>query len=115
MISECEGEKGNFLCGPEWRVKITTRADQRLEVQQVGREQETLPLLQCTVCSGNPAQVQDGADYRVLISPLPPIKEEAKEEVEAEEEVKTVVKEQRKVSIKKVVKVEVKSNGLDER
>ena len=65
--------------------------------------------------SGNPAQVQDGADYRVLISPLPPIKEEAKEEVEAEEEVKTVVKEQRKVSIKKVVKVEVKSNGLDER
>ena len=66
-------------------------------------------------CSGDPAQVQDGADYRVLISPLPPIKEEAKEEVEAEEEVKTVVKEQRKVSIKKVVKVEVKSNGLDER
>ena len=48
MISECEGEKGNFLCGPEWRVKITTRADQRLEVQQVGREQETLPLLVVT-------------------------------------------------------------------
>ena len=65
--------------------------------------------------SGDSAQVQDGADYRVLISPLPPIKEEAKEEVEAEEEVKTVVKEQRKVSIKKVVKVEVKSSGLDER
>ena len=48
MISECEGEKGNFLCGPEWRVKITTRADQRLEVQQVGREEETLPLLMVT-------------------------------------------------------------------
>ena len=112
MISECEGEKGNFLCGPEWRVKITTRADQRLEVQQVGREEgdtATAPL------SRDSSQVQDGADYRVLISPLPPIKEEAKEEVEAEEEVKTVVKEQRKVSIKKVVKMEVKSNGLDER
>ena len=74
-----------------------------------GGDTATAPL------SRDSSQVQDGADYRVLISPLPPIKEEAKEEVEAEEEVKTVVKEQRKVSIKKVVKVEVKSNGLDER
>ena len=35
VISECEEEKGNFLCGPEWRVKITTKADQRLDVKQV--------------------------------------------------------------------------------
>ena len=52
MISECEGEKGNFLCGPEWRVKITTRADQRLEVQQVGREEgDTAPatVVTCAV------------------------------------------------------------------
>ena len=52
MISECEGEKGNFLCGPEWRVKITTRADQRLEVQQVGREEGDTALLQWRPCAG---------------------------------------------------------------
>ena len=37
MISECDDEKGNFLCGPEWRVKITTKADQKLDVKQVDR------------------------------------------------------------------------------
>ena len=26
VISELEEEKGNFLCGPEWKVKITTKA-----------------------------------------------------------------------------------------
>ena len=35
MISECEEEKGEFLCGPEWRVRITTKGDQHLQVQQV--------------------------------------------------------------------------------
>jgi len=28
VISEAEDEKGQFLCGPEWRVKITTKHDQ---------------------------------------------------------------------------------------
>ena len=35
VISECEEEKGEFLCGPEWRVRITTKGDQHLQVQQV--------------------------------------------------------------------------------
>ena len=35
VISECEEEKGNFLCGPEWRVRITTKSDQLLDVKQV--------------------------------------------------------------------------------
>ena len=66
MISELEEEKGNFLCGPEWKVKITTKAGQGLDVKQI----------------------EDGDDYRVLISPLPP---------KLEEEVK-------KVEVKKVLK-----------
>ena len=37
VISECEGDKGNFLCGPEWKVKITTKADQQLDIEQVLR------------------------------------------------------------------------------
>ena len=57
-------------------------------------------------------QIQDGDDYRVLISPLPPIKEE-KEEVAS---VKSEKKAQKKEKVeKKVVKIEVKSNGMDNR
>ena len=35
VISELEEEKGNFLCGPEWKVKITTKAGQELDIKQV--------------------------------------------------------------------------------
>ena len=62
MISELEEEKGNFLCGPEWKVKITTQAGQELDVKQI----------------------EDGADYRVLISPLPPKVEKKVEKVKVE-------------------------------
>ena len=62
--------------------------------------------------SKNATQIQDGDDFRVLISPLPPIKEE-KEEVAS---VKSEKKVQKKEKVeKKVVKIEVKSNGMDNR
>ena len=67
IISELEEEKGNFLCGPEWKVKITTKSGQDLDIKQV----------------------EDGNDFRVLISPMPP--------KEKEEEIKTV----EKIAIKK--------------
>ena len=35
VISELDEEKGNFLCGPEWKVKITTKAGQDLDIKQV--------------------------------------------------------------------------------
>ena len=35
VISELDEEKGNFLCGPEWKVKITTKAGQELDIKQV--------------------------------------------------------------------------------
>ena len=38
VISESEEDKGNFLCGPEWKVRITTKADQELDVKQVGNK-----------------------------------------------------------------------------
>eukprot|EP00090_Calanus_glacialis_P004625 TRINITY_DN13474_c0_g1_i1.p1 TRINITY_DN13474_c0_g1~~TRINITY_DN13474_c0_g1_i1.p1 ORF type:complete len:193 (-),score=79.60 TRINITY_DN13474_c0_g1_i1:124-702(-) len=84
VISECEEEKGNFLCGPEWKVRITTKADQLLDVKQI----------------------EDGEDFRVLISPLPPKKEE-------KVVVKTAARVVEKKVEKKVVKVEVKKG--DER
>ena len=67
IISELEEEKGNFLCGPEWKVKITTKSGQDLDIKQV----------------------EDGNDFRVLISPMPP--------KEKEEEIKTV----EKIAVKK--------------
>ena len=54
-------EKGNFLCGPEWKVKITTQIGQDLDVKQVEEE----------------------GQHRVLISPVPPkieVKTSAREE-----------------------------------
>ena len=30
-----EEEKGNFLCGPEWKVRITTKVGQELDIKQV--------------------------------------------------------------------------------
>ena len=57
-------------------------------------------------------KIQDGDDYRVLISPLPPIKEEKEEVASVKSEKKLIKKE--KVE-KKVVKIEVKSKGMDDR
>ena len=70
-------------------------------------------FISCPVShSQNMNQIQDGDDFRVLISPLPPIKEE-KEEVAS---VKSEKKVQKKEKVeKKVVKIEVKSNGMDNR
>ena len=75
VISELEEEKGNFLCGPEWKVKITTKAGQELDIKQVSdgdfikHSRQSLHL-----------QIEDGPDFRVLISPLPPkVEEEVKE------------------------------------
>ena len=59
-------------------------------------------------------QIQEGEDYRVLISPLPPLQEEKEEEeVKQETAVKTQKKVVQKKVEKKVVKVEVK--GIDNR
>ncbi|XP_023345133.1 uncharacterized protein LOC111714293 [Eurytemora carolleeae] len=59
IISEGEDEKGEFLSGPEWKVRITTKIGQDLDVQQL---------------------VDDSGEHRVLISPIPPkiIKKEEK-------------------------------------
>jgi len=57
IISENESEKGTFLCGPEWKVRITTKVGQELDVKQI----EEAP-----------------GEHRVLITPLPPKKEEKK-------------------------------------
>ena len=144
---------GNFLCGPEWKVKITTKDDQKLEIKQVRVEKY---FLTCGVCCVNMKgltfdgqtrtinvisnavgivltagfhkhkwlQINDGPDFRVLISPLPPAKEEkkAKEEVVKKVEVKkaeikTRIVAQKKTAKrkmeKKIVKVEMK--GIDNR
>lgn len=73
VISENEEERGSFLAGPEWKVRITTKAGQELDVKQV----------------------EEGGEHRVLISPVPPKVEEVK--VEKKVEKKAVVK----VEIKK--------------
>ena len=71
-------------------------------------------FISCPVSdSKNATQIQDGDDFRVLISPLSPIKEEEKEEVASVKSEKKVQKKGKVV--KKVVKVEVKSNGMDNR
>jgi len=56
IISENENEKGTFLCGPEWKVRITTKVGQELDVKQI----------------------EESGEHRVLITPLPPKKEEKK-------------------------------------
>ena len=76
VISELEEEKGNFLCGPEWKVKITTKAGQELDIKQVTGTwwmmEHSRQILHF--------QIEDGPDFRVLISPLPPkVEEEVKE------------------------------------
>ena len=58
-------------------------------------------------------KIQDGDDYRVLISPLPPIKEEKEDVASVKSEKKLIIKKE-KVE-KKVVKIEVKSKGMDDR
>ena len=78
VISEVEEEKGNFLCGPEWKVKITTQVGQDLDVKQVEEE---------------------SGQHRVLISPVPPKQIEIKQAAQA-----AVVKQQeRKRSDVKIV------------
>ena len=57
-------------------------------------------------------QIQDGEEFRVLITPRPPQVEDKKEAVKNEEVVKTQKKKEEK---KKIVKVEVKPRGLDQR
>ena len=74
VISELDEEKGNFLCGPEWKVKITTKAGQELDIKQV------LFIIFYSIISIVCQQIEDGEDFRVLISPLPPKLEEVKEE-----------------------------------
>ena len=76
VISELDEEKGNFLCGPEWKVKITTKAGQDLDIKQV------LKPCPCLIIQNYSFfQIEDGEDFRVLISPLPPkVVEEVKEE-----------------------------------
>ena len=44
IISECEEEAGNFLSGPEWKVRITTKADQQLDVEQVATRKQASPV-----------------------------------------------------------------------
>ena len=75
VISELDEEKGNFLCGPEWKVKITTKAGQDLDIKQV------IPWSHYPSIYLKMFQIEDGEDFRVLISPLPPkVVEEVKEE-----------------------------------
>ena len=72
VISEVDEEKGNFLCGPEWKVKITTQVGQDLDVKQLEEE----------------------GQHRVLISPMPPKIEEkivVKQEVRKKSTVKVVL------------------------
>ena len=58
-------------------------------------------------------QIQDGEEFRVLITPRPPQVEEKQEAVvQNEQAVKTQTKKEEK---KKIVKVEVKPRGLDQR
>merc|ERR1719350_29133 len=79
VISEREEDKGVFLCGPEWKVRITTKADQCLDIQQV----------------------TEGEDHRVLITPRPkPPPEEKK--------VEKVASARRESTARREVKVEVK-------
>ena len=44
IISECEEEAGNFLSGPEWKVRITSKAEQQLDVEQVGTRAQASPV-----------------------------------------------------------------------
>ena len=74
VISEVDEEKGNFLCGPEWKVKITTQVGQDLDVKQTEEE----------------------GHHRVLISPMPPKIEERKKSL-------VVVRQERKKSSIKII------------
>ena len=93
VISELDEEKGNFLCGPEWKVKITTKAGQDLDIKQV-IEKPTLPKRIINLVN---LQIEDGPDFRVLISPLPPKIEEEVKKVE-----KVVVKKKNDNRLKKI-------------
>jgi len=75
IISESEEQKGSFLSGPEWKVRITTKQGQELDVKQI---------------------LEEGGEHRVLISPLPPKKVEKKVE-----EKKVVKRSVVKVQLKK--------------
>ena len=81
VISELDEEKGNFLCGPEWKVKITTKAGQDLDIKQVILLHFKL-VLDIDLNSFFYVQIEDGPDFRVLISPLPPKVEEEVKKVE---------------------------------
>ena len=81
VISELDEEKGNFLCGPEWKVKITTKAGQDLDIKQVILLYFKLEL-DIDLNSFFYVQIEDGPDFRVLISPLPPKVEEEVKKVE---------------------------------
>lgn len=80
VISESEDEKGSFLAGPEWKVRITTKVGQELDVKQITGE---------------------GGDHRVLISPVPPPPPPKVEQ-------KRVVEKKATVARRKEVRVEVK-------
>ena len=58
-------------------------------------------------------KVKDGEDFRVLISPLPPVKQEIAEAKKQEH--KTQEKNVAKKIEKKIVKVEVRARGIDNR
>ena len=58
-------------------------------------------------------KVKDGEDFRVLISPLPPVKQEIAEA--KKKEIKTQEKNVAKKIEKKIVKVEVRARGIDNR
>ena len=67
-----EEEKGNFLCGPEWKVRITTKVGQELDIKQASLNVIKLYTNNMFL------KIEDGSDFRVLISPLPPKVEEVK-------------------------------------
>ena len=51
IISECEEEAGNFLSGPEWKVRITSKAEQQLDVEQVGTRAQASPVSKTIIFS----------------------------------------------------------------
>jgi len=103
IISENENEKGTFLCGPEWKVRITTKVGQELDVKQIEEEGE----------------------HRVLITPLPPKIEKATTDNknmkhilknvnssinQSQAKTTNLVKKEEKKVAKKVVKVQLKKS-----